>query len=409
MTTQTETGIHGSCDPRFEGMREVLAQQIENGEHVGYGVAVYHRGQQVVDLWGGLSDEAAGTPWAEKTMSVSYSVTKGLTSTCLHILADRGLVDYQAPVAAYWPEFAQGSFARGKDGITVYHLLTHQAGMAPVPGTMHGTDLYDWGAVIKGLEEMAPAWEPGTDSGYHANTYGFLVGEVIRRVGGKTVGTFLRDEVCEPLGLRDMYIGAPAEVDGQIARLVSKPSPPSEEMVKRMQERVAAGLPLIDPLLERAFGAPPGGLMAAGQGPNPLDTFEGRRSEQPSANGVMTARDAARLYACLANGGELDGVRLMSAERVKQMSALQTKRADKVLTVEIAWSLGYMNGGFEDRALGMRTTAFGHPGVGGAVAFCDPEIDMSFAFVTNAVASDGLATGRSLPLANAARKAIGHG
>lgn len=255
MTTRTESGtqavIQGACDSRFEGVRDVLAQQIADGEHVGYGVAVYHRGEKVVDLWGGLADEGEGRPWAENTMAVSYSTTKGLTSTCLHVLADRGLVDYDAPVATYWPEFAQN----GKDKITVYHLLTHQAGMAPVPGTMHGTDLYDWAAVIKGLEEMAPAWEPGTESGYHANTYGFLVGEVIRRVSGKTVGTFLREEICAPLGLRDMYIGAPAEVDGQIAKLVSKPSPPSEEMVKRMQERVAAGLPLVDPLLERAFGS----------------------------------------------------------------------------------------------------------------------------------------------------------
>jgi CubicO group peptidase (beta-lactamase class C family) len=402
MTTDTQTGIQGHCDPRFNRVRDVLEQQIANGEHVGYGVAVYHRGEKAVDLWGGLADEAEGTPWVENTMAVSYSVTKGLTSTCLHVLADRGLVDYQSPVTTYWPEFGQN----GKEAITVYHLLTHQAGMAPVPGTMHGADLYDWAAVIKGLEEMAPAWEPGTESGYHANTYGFLVGEVIRRVSGKTVGQFLRNEICAPLGLRDMYIGAPAEVDGQIAKLVSKPSPPSDEMVKRMQERVAAGLPLVDPLLERAFGAPPGGLMAANQGPNPLDTFEGRRSEQPSANGVMTARDAARMYACLANGGELDGTRLMSPERVKTMSKLQTRRPDKVLSVDIAWSLGYMNGGFADRALGMRETAFGHPGVGGAVAFCDPEIDMAFAFTTNAVASDGLATGRSLPLATAAREAI---
>lgn len=402
MTSTTDVGIQGICDPAFSGVRDALASQIDAGEHIGYGVAVFHRGKPVVDLWGGLADEDAGTPWTERTMAISYSTTKGLTSVCLHMFADRGLVDYEAPVARYWPEFAQN----GKDGITVYHVLTHQSGMAPVPDGMHGAAFNDWDAVIRGLETMAPAWEPGTASGYHAMTYGFLVGEIIRRVSGKSVGTFLRDEVCAPLGLRDMYIGAPVNVDGQIARLKGRQTPPSAEMIAEIQRRVAAGEPLIPPLMEKAFGAPPGGMMAAAQGPNPLDTFEGRRAEIPSANGVMTARDGARLYACLANGGELDGVRLMSRERVKAMSALQTKRTDEVLTVEIAWSLGFMNGGFEDRALGTRTTAFGHPGVGGAVAFCDPEIEMSFAFVTNAVASDGLATGRSLPLANAARAAI---
>ena len=402
MGTATETSINGTCDPAFAGVRDRLAQQIAGGEHIGFGVSVYHRTKKVVDLWGGLADEDTSKPWAENTMAVSFSVTKGLVSTCLHMLADRGLVDYNAPVAKYWPEFAQN----GKEAITVYHLLTHQAGMAPVPGAMHGADMYDWEKIIHGLEEMAPAWEPGTASGYHAMTYGFLVGEVIRRVSGRSVGKFLRDEICGPLGLRDMYIGAPAEVDGQIAKLTARPTAPSAEIIEDMQKRLAAGEPLFSPLLERAFAAPPGGLLAASLGPNPLDTFEGRRAEIPAANGVMTARDAARLYACLANGGELDGVRLMSPERVRTMSALQTRRPDKVLTIEIAWSLGYMNGGFEDRALGLRDTAFGHPGVGGAVAYCDPEIEMSFAFTTNAVASDGLATGRSLPLANAAREAI---
>lgn len=402
MTSMTEAGIQGSCEPAFEGVRDVLAAQVAAGEHIGYGVAVYHRGKPVVDLWGGLADEDAGTPWRQNTMAISYSTTKGLASTCLHMLVDRGLVDYDARVATYWPEFAQN----GKDKITVYHVLTHQSGMAPVPDGMHGADFNNWDAVIKGLEVMAPAWEPGTVSGYHAMTYGFLVGEIIKRVSGKSVGTFLRDEICGPLGLHDMYIGAPAEVDDQIAKLKARQSPPTPEMIEEMQRRVAAGEPLIPPLLEKSFGAPPGGLMAAGQGPNPLDTFEGRRAEIPSANGVMTARDGARMYACLANGGELDGVRLMSAARVKTMSALQTKRADKVLQLDIAWSLGYMNGSIEGRALGPRETAFGHPGVGGAVAYADPEIEMSFAFVTNAVASDGLATGRSLPLADAARDAI---
>lgn len=392
--------LGGESKPPFGAVRDVLEEQFARGEHIGAGVSIYHRGEKVVDLWGGLADEDAGKPWAADTMAVSFSTTKGLTAVCLHMLADRGLVDYQAPVAAYWPEFAQ----HGKEKITVYHLLTHQAGMAPVPGTMHGADLYDWDNVIHAIEEQAPAWEPGAESGYHAMTFGYLVGEVIRRASGRTVGTFLRDEVCGPLGLQDMYIGAPPEVEPRIAKLKSKGSP-TPEMIQQIQERLAAGEPLVDPLMERAFAAPPGGMFGQSQGDNPMDTYEAHRVEIPAANGVMTARDLARLYACLANGGELDGVRLMSAERVRTMSAVQTCREDKVLHTDIAWSLGFMNGGIEGRAQGPRASAFGHPGVGGSVGYCDPEIGLAFGFTTNALAMDGLATGRAAELAAVARTA----
>ena len=176
-------------------------------------------------------------------------------------------------------------------------------------------------------------------------------------------------------------------------------------MIQQIQERLAAGEPLVDPLMERAFAAPPGGMFGQSQGDNPMDTYEAHRVEIPAANGVMTARDLARLYACLANGGELDGVRLMSAERVRTMSVVQTCREDKVLHTDIAWSLGFMNGGIEGRAQGPRATAFGHPGVGGSVGYCDPEIGLAFGFTTNALAMDGLATGRAAELAAVARTA----
>src|SRR4029079_19249209 len=179
----------------------------------GAGVSVYHRGRKVVDVWGGVANAETNAPWLTDTMAVSYSTTKGLTATCLHVLADRGLVDYEAPVATYWPEFAQN----GKAAITVYHLLTHQSGMAPLPEGMYGAALFDWDAVVRGLEKEAPAWEPGTASGYHAVTFGFLVGEVVRRVSGKSLGTFLRDEVTVPLGIGDeMYVGLPESAEPRV-------------------------------------------------------------------------------------------------------------------------------------------------------------------------------------------------
>lgn len=395
------SAVQGTVEAGFEPVLELLERQFAAGEHIGAGVCVYHRGRKVVDLWGGLADEDTRRPWLADTMAMSYSTTKGLTATCLHILADRGLVDYQAPVATYWPEFGK----KGKEKITVYHLLTHQAGMAPVPEGLYGADLFDWERVIHGLEEEEPAWEPGTASGYHAVTFGFLVGEVVRRVGGKRIGQFLRDEVCTPLGLKDMYIGAPANVEQQIAKLKNRMTI-TPELMEQIQARIVAGEPMMDPLMQRAMGIRPNQALSADlETADVMDSPEGHRAEIPAANGVMTARDLARLYACLGNGGELDDARIMSAERVRIMSEQQTRRTDKVIMVEIGWALGYMTGGLEGWPQGPRQTAFGHAGLGGSIGFCDPEIGMAFGFTTNALAMDLIGYGRTASLAAAARAA----
>lgn len=389
--------IQGTVETGFEPVRELLGRQFDEGQHIGAGVAVYHHGRKVVDVWGGLADEDAGTPWMERTKALSFSTTKGLTATCLHILADRGLVDYQAPVARYWPEFAK----HGKEKITVYHLLTHQSGLAPLPDGMYGEDLLDWERVIHGLEDEAPAWEPGTESGYHAVTFGFLVGEVVRRVSGKRIGQFLRDEVCAPLGLRDMYIGTPANVEPEIARLKNR-MVISPEMMQQIAERLGEGAPMMSPLTMRALGMREGEMMT-GQNDHVFDSPAGHQAEIPAANGIMTARDLARLYACLGNGGELDGARLMSAERVRIMSGQQTCRADKVIMVEVGFALGYMTGGIAGWPQGPRVTAFGHAGLGGSIGYCDPEIGMAFGFTTNALAMDLIGYGRTAALADCAR------
>ncbi|HEY8172892.1 MAG TPA: serine hydrolase domain-containing protein [Dehalococcoidia bacterium] len=395
--------IQGTTEAGFEPVRKLLEEQFASGEHIGAGVCVYHRGRKVVDLFGGLADEDAQKPWEANTMAVSFSTTKGLTATCLHILADRGLVDYDAPVAKYWPEFAQN----GKEKITVFHLLTHQAGLAPVPDGIEGADIFDWERVIHGIEAQAPAWEPGTESGYHAVTFGFLVGEVVRRVSGKRIGQFLREEVCAPLGLDDMFIGAPESAEPRIAKLKNR-MVIAPEMLAQLTQRLASGQPAVDPLMERAMGARPGswaaGASGGGQQPDSLfDSPAAHRAEIPAANGIMTARDLARMYACLGNYGELDGARLMSEERVRIMSKQQTCRPDKVIVVEVGWALGYMTGGIEGWPQGPRVTAFGHAGLGGSIGFCDPEIQMSFGFTTNALAMDLIGYGRTAKLAESAR------
>jgi CubicO group peptidase (beta-lactamase class C family) len=389
-----QTQIHGQVETGFEPVRDLLEQQFAKGEHIGAGVCAYHHGHKVVDLWGGLANDDTKQAWLEDTMAVSYSTTKGLTATCLHVLAERGLVDYQAPVAKYWPEFAQN----GKEKITVYHLLTHQSGMAGVPEGLYGADLFDWERVIHALERDAPAWEPGAESGYHALTFGFLVGEVVRRVSGRSVGTFLRDEVCTPLGFSDeMYVGAPESAEPRIAKLKNR-IVVTPEMVEQFQNAQSNA----DPLRARAMGMRPG-ATPGGDRDDWLDTPAGHRAEVPAVSGIMTARALARMYACLANYGELDGVRLMSESTVRIMSERQTYRPDRILVMPIGWALGYMTGGTEGWPQGPRVSAFGHAGLGGSIGFCDPEIGMAFGFTTNAMAMDLIGYGRTAALAGAAR------
>ncbi len=269
--------------------------------------------------------------------------------------------------------------------------------MAAIPEGLHGKDLLDWKRVIEGLENEEPAWEPGTETGYHANTFGFLVGEIVRRVSGKSIGAFLRDEVCTPLGIEsDMFIGAPASVEPRIAKLKNR-----MEVTPELRERFQAARENPDPLRARAMGFSP---QAGGESENFADTPEGHQAEMPSTSGIMTARALARLYACLANGGEMDGARIMSDERVRIMSERQTLRPDRIIVVPVGFSLGFMNGDNEGWPQGPRVSAFGHAGLGGSVGFCDPEIGMAFGLTLNAMAMDLVGYGRTSQLAKAARE-----
>ncbi|MEX2247933.1 MAG: serine hydrolase domain-containing protein, partial [Dehalococcoidia bacterium] len=330
MSINVEAGVQGTVEPGFEPVREVLAAQLSDGRHLGAGVAVYHRGRLVADLWGGVADSSTGRAWERDTMAVCYSTTKGLAATCAHVLAGRELIDYEAPVASYWPEFAQN----GKAAITVRQLLSHQAGIPQIPGGMSTRDALDWDKMIRGIEQLEPLWEPGTGSGYHALTFGYLAGELVRRVDGRSVGTFLREEVCGPLGLTDMHIGAPASVEGRIARLESRMQLTPEMEQARAQFMSGSSF------IARAMMFPGGGDLN-----ELLNSPEGHAAEIPAVSGIMTARDLARMYACLANYGELDGVRLLPEATVRQASEQQTHAPDKVIVFTIGWALGYMTGG----------------------------------------------------------------
>ena len=369
----------GWTAPGFEGVRDVFVANFEAGAELGAGFAAYHRGAKVVDLWGGLADEASDTPWVESTLVPVFSTTKGMTAICANRLMQEGRLDPDAPVIEYWPEFAAG----GKENVTVAHLLSHQAGLAWVDGAMTLGDALAWEPVIRALEQQAPHWEPGTDHGYHATTYGWLVGEVIRRVDGRSVGTYLREEIAEPLGL-DCWIGLPEEQQPRVATLAG--------MLADGLEGVGPGSlaePGDDPILNvmaqilgpetelgRALFAPGGAFAEPGAWNSP----EVHRAEVPAANGICDARSLARLYAACVS--DVDGTRLLTPDQVADAVTQRTEGPNRVLMgLDVQFGLGFMVTSSIIPLGGPRS--FGHFGAGGSVGWADPDAELGFGYVMN--------------------------
>ena len=269
--------IDGHCDPRFTAVREQFFANFTERGDVGAAVCVYLDGVRVVDCWGGHADAARTRPFGPDTIVSVASTTKGMVALCAHMLAERGKLHLDAPVARYWPEFA----AAGKQDIPVRWLLSHRAGLPAIRRTLPADALFDWTAMTEAIAETAPWWTPGVRHGYHAITYGHLVGEVIRRVDGRTVGTFLREEVTTPLGA-DFFIGVPEEADGRAAEVLAPP-PPGEltnwDTILADPESVSG----------RTFLNPP-------RTPNLINTRAWRAAEIPASNGHTSARGVARVY-----------------------------------------------------------------------------------------------------------------
>jgi CubicO group peptidase (beta-lactamase class C family) len=362
------TSISGSCDARFERVREVFADSFASGLETGSSVAVTVDGTPVVDLWGGSADEAGARPWQRDTIVNLYSTTKGLAALCAHLLVDRGQLDLDAPVAQYWPEFA----ANGKQSIRVRHLLCHQAGLAGFHAPFAMDDYYDWQKTTRTLAAETPWWEPGTAHGYHALTFGHLVGEVVRRISGQSLGAFFRDEVAKPLGA-DLHIGLAASEDARVADMI----PPSADALAQAASAAASGPNLA--LVGSVLGNP---------AVNPHDTRKRawRGAEIPAANGHGNARSIARVYAALACGGNLDGVALLRAETIANASRVETSGVDRVLQFPIHWGLGYIVNA--DKALyGPNPHSFGHTGYGGSFGFADPDARVSVGYAMNRMAA----------------------
>jgi CubicO group peptidase (beta-lactamase class C family) len=365
--------MHGSVHPDFAPVARALARQLRRGG--GAAVCVYHRGEKVVDIWGGVRD-AAGDPWEEDTMSVSFSTTKGVTATALHILADRGLLDYDDPVAKFWPEFAR----EGKDRITIRQLLCHQAGLYGIRGLLDdAARMRDWPYMTDALARSAPAIPPGTASAYHGITYGWLVGEVVQRVADRPFAEVIQREIAAPLEVDGLFIGAPADAAARAAALLVP-----EGGRKRMAdlgtrlERVqrVLGWMRVPYDLRRIADA----LIAPGMVDFLWDSPETLAASIPAANGLFTARALAALYAALANGGALNGTRLMSESTVRRATEVQTRAVDLVVPFPMHWRLGYHRAA---TSAGTPPRAFGHFGFGGSGAWADPDRQLAMAMVLN--------------------------
>ena len=387
-TGTRRTRLDGRLHPDFQPVAALLESIIDR-QAGGAAFAVYHHGECVVDLWGGDLDRHQ-TPWREDTMAPSFSTTKGVASTLVHILADRGLVDYEARVADYWPEFAQ----HGKEEITLRQVLTHQSGLYHIRQMVDDASrMRDWGYMIEAIERAEPCHEPGRRTGYHGLTYGYLIGEILQRVTGKSFPDLVQREIAQPLELDGLFIGAPESELHRAAQLIwSRPSrllqaygPGSElpHWVENAGDATSEWLTRgframgVDLDLKSILEA----LAPRGIAGFEFDSPETLRAAIPAANGLFTARSLARMYGALALGGEIDGVRLLSRATLDRATKRQERtKSMKVLPIDMAWRLGWHAA---PTSRGVPERAFGHFGFGGSGAWADPERGLAVAFVVN--------------------------
>ena len=341
-------------------VQQLLDKLVETGAEDALQVAVYVDGKLVVDAWAGVFDAGASATTGD-TLFTSWSTTKGFAATCIHLLAEAGALDYETPVAACWPEFG----CHGKEEITIGQVLTHTAGIPQMPANATPESITDWEAMCKAIAAHEPLWPPGTRTAYHALVFGWIVGEVVRRIDGRLIAQLAREELCAPLGIDDFYLGIADEAEGRVATLRD------EEVSSNGEEASPNGASAPSPAAIRERAAP-AHLMRA----EVMNRPDVRRACYPGAGGIMNARAIARLYAMLGNGGSLDGRRLLSAERVEEISSLQTDAHDEVMGARVRKGLGFLLGGAADKGgdvrMGKSGGGFGHPGHGGSIGFADP-------------------------------------
>ena len=382
------TAVHGHCDPRFQSVREVFAKRIESKQEVGAAIAFTLDGELVVDLWGGHVDRERKREWQRDTLVNTYSTTKGMATICAHRLVEDGRLDLDAPVARYWPEFAQA----GKHAIPVRWLLCHKAGLPAIRKPMPAESLYDWHAMCAGIAETKPWWEPGSKHGYSPVTFGHLVGELVRRIDGRSIGQVFREDVAGPLGA-DYHIGLAASEDVRVADMIGGLMPAREE-------RGQGGVRLKGPLAQfmRDMGDPATMVGAAFNNPpipiGAVNSRAWRGAEIPAANGHGTARALARIYGALACGGSVDGVHVLDRKTIEHACEEQASGPDATLGgLPIRYGLGFMLRS-ETMPFSPSPRSFGHPGAGGSIGMADPDRRVGYGFTMNKMGS-GLTGGQT--------------
>lgn len=389
--------IRGQAASGFEELVSVFAENFVSRGEVGASLCVTHEGKVVADLWGGHV-APDGKPWEEDTVSIVFSCTKGAGALCAHILAERGLLDYDQPVAEIWPEFA----VNGKEEATVGMMLDHSVGVPHVRAPLKDGGYYDWDYMADLVAREEAFWKPGTRNGYHGVTFGWTVGEIVRRVSGKSLGQFFQDEVAKPLGL-DFWIGLPEEIEPRVAPMINAPLDPNAPVGKFTQAILS------DP-------NSPSYLFLMNNGKADFNSREAHAAEIMGGNGITNARGLAGMYAPLANGGALNGVKLVSPDRVTRMSRVSmATREDATLLIPTRFALGYMKSMDNRRetpgnqsSVILSEPAFGHVGMGGSLGFADPEAGLSFGYSMNQMGDGILLNHRGQSLVDATYKALGY-
>ena len=374
--------VHGTCEPRFEAVRRTLSEQIDTGADLGASVAVFLHGEPVVDIWGGWADPDKTRPWERDTLTNVWSTTKTMTFLVALMLHDRKELDFHAPVTTYWPEFG----ANGKEHIEVRHIMGHTAGLSGWEEPLAAEDLANWELCTERLAAQAPWWEPGTGSGYHAVTQGYLIGEIVRRITGESIGTWFAREVAKPLDA-DFFIGLPASEDHRVSNVI--PPPPID---------VAAMGGQVSELMLKTFMNPPIDATMAHQ-------EWWRRAEIPAANGQGNARSVAAIQSIIAGRGEARGVRLLSAEGTDPIFEVQADGVDKVLGVQERMGMGYGLSNPPDMPLGPRACYWG--GYGGSLIIIDMDARATYGYAMNKMGSGTVGDMRAFSIIMAMWQALG--
>jgi CubicO group peptidase (beta-lactamase class C family) len=401
--TVSETEIGGWAAPGFEGVREAFAENFRSHGDKGASLGVYVDGQAKVDLWGGTADVSTGRPWTADSVSIIYSATKGATAILAWLLAQRGVLDFDAPVTRYWPEFAGG----GKADVPVRYLFTHQVGLPYLDTTLTREEILEGSRIVEVLEQQKPVWEPGTAHGYHALTYGWLAGALIAKATGMPLGKVFEAEIAKPLGL-DLHIGLPDDDISRVAPLVDMPPPDPNALdaitdPAQRELLMALGAAALDP--ESTFSR---ALSTNGALPTPdATTWNDPRvgqAEMPAANGISNGRSLARLYA--ATVSEVDGIRLLSEETVEKARAEQVSGPDRTLILPSRFGTGFQLP--TPASPQLSPDSFGHQGAGGALGFADVRHKVGFGYVQNQLLGGGPAGDpRTQTLIAAVARAVG--